>query len=164
VADLDAEAGGGIEPAGPVAAQPAGAASLLRVGLVQPEIALLVGERAIGPHLVAVDPAGGAFGDVQEGLVWREGDARCGAQAGGGGDPVWGARAGAAGLLPAAGPDQPAPAAIRGVGAAVVGDHEMAAQDAPGDDVHLAIGSAGEDLGGCRDGGVEAPVRAGQIG
>ena len=38
-------------------------------------VALLVGERAVGLDLVAVDPVGAAVGDVQQRLVGREGDA-----------------------------------------------------------------------------------------
>ena len=75
IADLDAHARGDIEPTVAIDAQAIGAAVVGRIWHMQVEILLLVGQRAIGLDLVAVNPMRTAVGHIEQRLVGRERDA-----------------------------------------------------------------------------------------
>ncbi len=128
VADLDAHPGRDVEPAVAVDAHAVGAGVVGGVGDVQVIILLLVGKRAVGLDLVAVDPVGAAVGDVEQRLVGRERDA------------VGELQAGVDDLLLALGADVPDLARLAGVStgvgdveAAVVADDQVVAAKAIGD-------------------------------
>lgn len=75
VADLDAEACGDVEIAVAVDLEAVGKALVVFVAGVQVEVALFVGERAVGLDDVTVNPVRAVVGDVEQRLVRRERDA-----------------------------------------------------------------------------------------
>ena len=155
VADLDAEARGDVEIAVAVDLEAVGKALVVFVAGVQVEVALFVGERAVGLDDVTVNPVRAVVGDVEQRLVGRERDA------------VGELEAGVDDLFPAVGFDEPdfarfvgaAGGRIRDVEVAVVGDDEVVAGDFGGDDGRPAAGGGvGEDFARAGGDGVKAAV------
>ena len=69
VADLDAETRRDIESSIPIHAHAVRAAVFGRVGHVQPVVALLELERAVGLYLIAVNPVRAAIAHVEQSLI-----------------------------------------------------------------------------------------------
>ena len=153
VADLDAHPRRDVEAAVAIDADAVGAGVVGRVGHVEVEESLLVGQRAIGLDLIAIDPMTAIIGDVEQRLVGREGDAVGELQS-----RVDDSAFSPLGLMYQTWLEPPAPPGWVDIDPAVVADDQVVAADALGEHRGLAAGVIRQDLAGTGGGRVEPAI------